>query len=130
MIYLFCVLMKTVDTSTRIKKAFERRRQRYCVSRCLTIEPKVSHDLNSMKMFYEDLNTLEIFVFAHDEVEKLSGQLLLVTASPFPNTLKLRYLNYLNKKEFDLSRPGFDSLRDFVVNEIKTMSSDYAQVLR
>ena len=29
-------------------------------------DPKVSHDLNSMKINNEDLNTLEIFAFAHD----------------------------------------------------------------
>ena len=89
--------------------------------------PKVSHDLNSMKIFNEDLNTLEIFAFAHDEVEKLSGQLLFDTASRLSNTLKRRYLDYLNKKELDLHRPGFDSLRDFDVNEFKTMSSDYTR---
>ena len=136
MVNLFCVPMKNMNTSTRIEKALERLRQRYGVSGGLTTEPKVkavrngpkvSHDLNSMKIFNEDLNTLEIFAFAHDEVDKLSGQLLLDTASRLPNTLKRRYLDYLNKKGLDLSHRGFDSLRDFVVNEIKTMSSDYAQ---
>ena len=136
MVNLFCVPMKNMNTLTRIEKALERLRQRYGVSGGLTTEhkvkavrngPKVSHDLNSMKIFNENLNTLEIFAFAHDEVDKLSGQLLLDTASRLPNTLKRRYLDYLNKKGLDLSHPGFDSLRDFVVNEIKTMSSDYAQ---
>ena len=136
MVNLFCVPMKNMNTSTRIEKALERLRQRYGVSGGLTTEPKVkavrngpkvSHDLNSMKIFNEDLNTLEIFAFAHDEVDKLSGQLLLDTASRLPNTLKRRYLDYLNKKGLNLSHPGLDSLRDFVVNEIKTMSSDYAQ---
>ena len=35
-------------------------------------------------MFNEDLNTLEVFSFARDEAEKLSGQLLLDTASRLP----------------------------------------------
>jgi len=36
--------------------------------------PKVSFTLTSLKMFNEDLNTLEIFAYAHNEVYKLSGQ--------------------------------------------------------
>ena len=72
--------------------------------------PKGSFDLNSLKMFNENLNTLEIFVFAYDEAEKLSGQLLLDTASRLPTLLKRRYLDFLDRKGLNLSRPGFDSL--------------------
>ena len=130
MVNLFCVPMKNVSTSTRTEKALDRLRQRYGVSGGLTSEPKiiairngrkVLSDLNSLKMYNEDLNTLEIFAMAHDEVEKLSGQLFLDTASRLPHVLKQRYLDYyLNKKGLDLNRPGFESLRDFVGNEIKT----------
>ena len=136
MVNLFCVPMKNVSTSTRIEKALDRLRQRYGVSGGLTSEPKiiairngpkVLSDLNSLKMYNEDLNTLEIFAMAHDEAEKLSGQLFLDTASRLPHVLKQRYLDYLNKKGLDLNRPGFESLRDFVGNEIKTNASDCAQ---
>ena len=78
-------------------------------------------------MYNEDFNTLEIFAMAHDEVEKLCGQLFLDTASRFPHVLKQRYLDYLNKKGLDLNCPGFESLRDFVGNEIQTKASDCAQ---
>ena len=136
MVTLFCVPMKNVSTSTRIEKALDRLRQRYGVSGGLTSEPKiivirygpkVLGDLNSLKMYNEDLNTLEIFAMAHDEVEKLSGQLFLDTTTRLPHVLKQRYLDYLNKKGLDLNRPGFESLRDFVGNEIKTKASDCAQ---
>ena len=136
MVNLFCVPMKNLSTSQRIEKALDRLRQRYGVSGGLTSEPniiairngpKVSFDLNSMKMFNEDLNTLEVFAFAHDAAEKLSGQLLLDTANRLPNILKRHYLDYLDKKGLNLSSPGLDSLRDFVVHEIKMMTSDYAQ---
>ena len=136
MVNLFCVPMKNVSTSTRIEKALDRLRQRYGVSGGLTSEPKiiairngpkVFDDLNSLKMYNEDLNTLEIFAMAHDEVEKLSGQLFVDTASRLPHVLKQRYLDYLNKKGLDLNDPGFESIRDFVGNEIKTKASDCAQ---
>ena len=67
MVNLFCVPMKIVSTSTRIEKALDRLRQRYGVSGGLTSEPKiiairngpkVFGDLNSLKMYNEDLNTL------------------------------------------------------------------------
>ena len=80
-----------------------------------------------MKMYNEDLNTLEVYAFAHDEVDKLSGQLLVDTASRLPNLLKRRYLDYLDKKGLNMSRPGFDSLRHFVAHEIDMMTSEYAQ---
>ena len=122
---LFCVPMKKLTTAQRIERALDRLRQRYGVSGGFTSKsniipirygPKVSFDLNSLKMFSEDLNTLEVFAFAHDEAEKLSGQLLLDTASRLPTLLKRRYLDFLDRRELNLSRPGFDSLREFVVH--------------
>ena len=130
MVNLFCVPMKNMSTSRRIEKALDRLRQRYGVSGGLTSEPKVmavrngpkvSFTSTSLKLFNEDLNTLEVFAYAHDEVEKLSGQLLIDTANRLPSLLKRRYLDYLKNS------PGFDSLRDFVVHELNTMTSDYAQ---
>ena len=76
-------------TSQRIEKALDRLRQRYGVSGGLTSEPKViavrngpkvSFTLTSLKL-YEDLNTMEVFAYAHHEVEKFSGQLLIDTAN-------------------------------------------------
>ena len=55
---------------------------------------------------------------AHDEVDKLFGQLFLDTACRLPHALEQKYLDYLNKKGLDLNCPGFESLRDFVGNEI------------
>ena len=136
MVNLFCVSMKNLTTAQRIERALDRLRQRYGVSGGFTSEPniiaicngpKVFFDLNSLKMFYEDLNTLEVFPFAYDEAEKLSGQLLLDIASRLPTLLKWRYLDFLKRKGLNLSRPGFDSLRDFVVHEIRMMTLDYAQ---
>ena len=136
MVNLFCVPMKSMSTSRRIEKALDRLRQRYGVSGGLTSEPKVvavrigpkvSFTSTSLKLFNEDLNTLEVFAYAHDEVEKLSGQLLIDTANRLPSLLKRRYLDYLNKRNLNLNSPGFDSLHDFVVNELNTMTSDYAQ---
>ena len=136
MVNLFCAPMKSMSTSVRIEKALDRLRQRYGVSGGLTSEPKVrairhgakvAFNSSSLKMYNEDLNTLEVFAYAHDEVEKLSGQLLLDTAARLPNTLKRRYLDFLDKKGLNLSRPGFESLRSFVVHEIDMMTSDYAQ---
>ena len=136
MVNLFCVPMKNMSTSRRIEKALDRLRQRYGVSGGLTSEPKVmavrngpkvSFTSTSLKLFNEDLNTLEVFAYAHDEVERLSGQLLIDTANRLPSLLKRRYLDYLNKRNLNLNSPGFDSLRDFVVHELNTMTSDYAQ---
>ena len=61
---------------------------------------------------------MEVFAYAHDEVDKPSDQLLLDVADRLPGTLKRRYLDYLSKNGFDLNRPGFDFLRRFVVNEL------------
>ena len=87
----------TRPTAQRFERALDRLRQRYGVSGGFTSEPnmiairngpKMSFDLNSLKMFNEDLNTLEVFAFSHDEAEKFSGQLLLDTASRLPTLLK------------------------------------------
>ena len=41
--------------------------------------------------------------------------------------LKRRYLDYFKKSGLDLNRPGFGSLRKFVVEELSIMTSDYAE---
>ena len=80
--------MRNLSTSERIEKALHRLRQRHGVSGGLTTEPlvgairngsKISFNAASLKLFNEDLNTLEVFAYAHNEVEKLSGQLYLWT---------------------------------------------------
>ena len=48
-------------------------------------------------------------------------------ASRFPGVLKRRYLDYRKKWGLDLNRPGFQSLRKFIVEELSVMASDYAQ---
>ena len=87
---LFLARMKNMSTSQCIEKALDRPRQRYGVSNGLTTEPKiivirngpkVTFSSASLKAFNDDLYTLEVFAYAHDEEEKLSGQLLLDTAS-------------------------------------------------
>ena len=136
MVNLFLAPMKSVSTKQRIEMALDRLRQRYGVPAGLTSEPKiieirngpsVSFNVNSLKQFNEDLNTLEVFAYAHDEYQKLSGQLLLDVASRLPGNLKRRYLDYLSRLKLDLNRPGFDSLRRFILHELSVMSSDYAQ---
>ena len=76
MVNLFCAPMRGLTTSQRIEKALDRLRQNYGVSGGLSSEPKVmairnapkvTNDLPSLKMFLEDLNTLEVIAFAHDE---------------------------------------------------------------
>ena len=85
MVNLFCAPMRSMTTSQRIEKALDRLRQRYGVSGGLTSEPKimairhgvkVSFNATSLKLSNEDLITLEVYAYAHDEYEKLSGQLL------------------------------------------------------
>ena len=80
-----------------------------------------------MKSFNDDLNTLEVYAYAHDEYHKLSGQLLIDTANRLPNTLKRRYIDYLHRNGMSLNQPSFESLREFVEQEIKMSTSDYAQ---
>ena len=136
MVNLFCAPMKSITNSQRIEKALGCQRQRYGVLGGLTSEPKIiaicngskmAFNASSMKMYNEDLNTLEVYAFTHDEVDKLSGQLLIDTASCLPNLLKWRYLDYLDKKGLKMSHQSFDSLRDFVAYEIDMMTSEYEQ---
>ena len=70
---------------------------------------------------------MEVFAYAHNEIEKLSGQLLLDVANRLPGVLKQRYLDYLNHLGLDLNKLGFDSLRNFVGYKLKIMTSEYAQ---
>ena len=136
MVNLFCAPLKSMTTAQRIEKALDRLRQRYGVSSGLTSEPKViaigqgakvNFTASSLKMYNEDLNTLVVFAYAHDEYNKLSGQLLLDTANRLPNALKRRYLDFLDKNGISLNQPSFESLRIFVVHEINVTTSDYAQ---
>ena len=87
LVNLFFAPMRNLSTSERVEKAITRLRKRYGVLGGLITEPemvrirtgsKVVHTVASLKAFNEDLITLEVFVYAHDEVEKLSGQLLIV----------------------------------------------------
>ena len=68
-----------------------------------------------------------MFAYAHDEAEKLSGQLLLDVANRLQGVLKRRYLDYLSQRGLSLNKPGFESFRRFVVHELRVMTSDYAQ---
>ena len=89
--------------------------------------PKVVFTSASIKSFNKDLNTLEVFAYAHYEAEKLSGQLQLDVANRLPGVLKRCYLDYLSQRGLSLNNPGFESLRRFVVHELGVMTSDYAQ---
>ena len=141
MVNLFFAPFKNMTTQQRIDRALERLRQRYRVPSGFVSEPevaevrngpKVTHTVSSLKSFNEDLITLEVFAYGHNQVEKLSGQLLLDTANRLPANLKRRYLDKLDKSLLDLNQPsfeGFELLRKFVVHEIKLMTSDYAQAL-
>ena len=60
-------------------------------------------------------------------MEKLPGQLLIDVANHLPGGLKRRYFDYLKKLGFDLNRPGFESMSKFVEEELRIMTSDYAQ---
>ena len=86
----------TVSISKRIERALDSLRQRYGVSGGLTSEskiakirtrPRVAMSVASLKAFNEDLNTLEVYAHAHDELDKLSGQLILDTANRLPGLL-------------------------------------------
>ena len=52
--------------------------------------------------------TLEVFAYGHNQIEKLSGKLLLDTANRLPANLKRRYLDELDKSLLDLNQPSFD----------------------
>ena len=102
MVNLFLAPMKNMSTLQRIEKAIDRLQQRYEVSGGPTTEPqiiaicngpKVIFNATSLKSFNENLNTLEVFAYAHDEVEKLSSQLLLDVANRLPGVLKRWYLD-------------------------------------
>ena len=136
MVNLFFAPMRNTRTSRRIKRALYRFRQKYSVSGGLTSEPKISKirtgprvamSVASLKAFNEDLNTLEVYAHAHDELDKLSGQFMLDTANRLHGVLKRRYHDYLDKKNINLNQPGFESLREFAVHELNLMTSDYAQ---
>ena len=136
MVNLFFAPMRAMSTAQRVEKALARLRERYGVPGGLTSEPKVmeirygpkiTFNTASLKTFNEELNLLEVYAYAHDEVQKLSGQLLLDTANRLPNFLKRRYLDYLSAIGADLNRPGFDALRGFVTHELSVSTSDYAQ---
>ena len=86
--------------------------------------------MSSLKSFNEDLITLEVFVYGHSQVEKLSAQLLLDTANRLPANLKRHYLDKLDKGLLDLNQlsfEGFELLSKFVAHEFKLMTSDFAQ---
>ena len=141
MVNLFFAPFKNMTTQQRIDRALERLRQRYGVPSGFVSEPKVAevrngskvtHTVSSLKSFNEDLITLEVFAYGHNQVEKLSGQLLLDTVNRLPVNLKRRYLYELDKSLLDLNQPsfeGFELLRKFVAHEIKLMTSGYAQAL-
>ena len=46
---------------------------------------EVNFTASSLKMYNENLNTLEVFGYAHGEYNKLSGQILLDTANHLPS---------------------------------------------
>ena len=128
--------MRCLPTPQRIEKAHDRLRERYGVSGGLTSEsqiisirhgPKVVFTSALLKSFSEDLNTLEMSAYAHDDAEKLSGQLLLDVANRLPGVPKRRYLDYLSQRGLSLNKPGFESSKRFVVHELGVMTSDYAQ---
>ena len=136
MVNLFFAPLRNMSTSKRIERALDHLRQRYGVFGELTSEPKIAKirtgpkvamSIASLKVFNKDLNTLEVYAHAHNELDKLSGQLTLDTANRLPGVLKRRYLDYLNKEGFSLNQPGFEPLREFVVYELNIMTSDYAR---
>ena len=130
MVNLFFAPLRGITTSQRIERALDRLRQRYGVFGGFVSEPKVieirhgikvNHTIASLKAFNEDLNTLKIFAYAHDQSDRLSGQLLLDTANRLPANLKRRYLDFMDKRCMNLNQPnfeGFESLRKFVVHEL------------
>ena len=93
---LFFAPFKSMSTSERIELALDWLRQRYSVSGFLSAPKvleirngaKVTHTVSSLKSFNEDLNTLEVFVYAHDKADKHSEQLLLDVAKRLPGNLQ------------------------------------------
>ena len=136
MVNLFIAPMRSMSMAQQIEKTLDRLRQRYGVCGGLTIEakiidicfgPRVVLDTASLKSYDEDLNTVEVFAYAHDEIEKWSGQLLIDVANQFSGMLTRQYLDYLHKLSLDLNRPKFESLLKFVVEDPSIMTPDYAQ---
>ena len=68
-----------------------------------------------------------MFAYAHNKVEKLSGQLLLDVVNCLPGFLKRCHLDCLKQVGLDLNQPGFNSLRKFIVNELSIMTSEDAK---
>ena len=102
MVNLFFSPMRNISTSKRVERALDRLRQRYGVSGGLISEPKIAKirtgprvamSVASLKAFNKDLNTLKVYAHAHDELDKLFGQLMLDTANRLPWVLKRRYLD-------------------------------------
>ena len=88
--------------SKRIERTLDRLCHKKGVSGRLTSEPKIAKIrtkprvtiiVASLKAFNEDLNTLEVYAHAHNEMDKLYGQLILDTANQLSKVLKLRYLD-------------------------------------
>ena len=88
-----------MSTVQQIEKVLDRLSQRYSVSGSLTTEPQIidirlgprmMFNTASLKSYNEDLNTLEVFACAYNEVEKLSGQLLMNVADRLPGVFKGR----------------------------------------
>ena len=130
MVNLFFTPMRNMNIYKRIERALDRLRQRYDVSGGLTSEPKIAKirtgprvamSVALLKAFNEDPNTLEVYAHAHDELDKLYEQLRLDTANRLSGMLKR---SYLDKKSINLNQPGFESLCEFVVHELKIMTSD------
>ena len=80
MVNLFVAPIKSLSISQLIEMALGRLRQGYGAPGGLTTEPKiieissgsvVSFNVASLKHVNEDLNTLEVFAYAHDEFQKL-----------------------------------------------------------
>ena len=80
-----------------------------------------------LKIFNKELNALEVFAYAHDEIDKLSGQLLLDVANRLPVLLKRRYLDYFTKIASNLNWPRFDPLHKFVAGKLSMSTPDCAQ---
>ena len=127
--------MKAMTTSQRIEGvgAFEGE------IRCFrwtseSKEIKIRHghmiffNASSLKALKEELNLLEVYTYAYEELEKLSGQLTLDTANRLSNFLTKRYLDYPAENGSDLNPPGFKALRGFVAHELNVSTSACSQV--
>ena len=99
MVKLSCSSLKRSSTSQQIKKALDRLCQRYGIfegftseakDKAICYDPKVSFNLNSLRLFDEDLNLLKMFAYTH-KMAKLSGQLFLDTANRLPHTAALNW---------------------------------------